>query len=59
MWPATCSREQAKEIMRLAKEKKVEFEMEEEFKLAIENSEQYDEEVEWCARQPRAILCDI
>ena len=57
-WPATCSREQAKEIIRLATEKKVEFVSEERFKVAIENSERYDEEVEWCARQPRVILDD-
>ena len=59
IWPATCSWEQAKEIVRLAKEKKVKFKSEEKFKAAIENSERYDDEVEWCARQPRVILCDV
>ena len=59
MWPATCSREQAKEIMRLAKEKKVEFVSEDEFRLAIENAELYEDEVAWCARQPAVNFCDI
>lgn len=57
IWPSTCSKEQAKDLLRLAKEKGIK--MGSALEEDVLDSERYEDEVVWCAAQPGVDLVDI
>lgn len=55
-WPESCSLAQAKEIIELAEARNIE--LNDDFEYAVVTSELYEQELLWCAAQPRVNLVD-
>lgn len=56
VWPPLCTRDQAKEIVQMVKERKITLHSD--LEEAVLQSERYDEEAEWCVGQPGVLLVD-